>query len=223
VDEKVISGGIQMKSFLVISCFTAVCVTCLWAYPEPAIVPAARDWTLDVVYDQPQQITVKMPGTGQNKRFWYIILTMTNNSDNLDVPFYTDCALMTDTFQVVSAGKGVTQAVFDKIKLRHQGKYPYLEPLEHTDNRVLQGSDNTRDIAIIWPDFDPNAKNVTLFITGLSNETAVIDHPMKTDESGNPLKIYLRKTLALNYSIGGDAKLHATAKLAYKTKKWVMR
>ena len=78
-------------------------------------------------------------------------------------------------------------------------------------------------IAIIWSDFDPKAKNIALFIAGLSNETVAIDHPVETDKNGEPVKVYLRKTLALDYAIGGDEKLRAGAGLRYKSKRWVMR
>ena len=95
--------------------------------------------------------------------------------------------------------------------------------LDLAGNKVLSGIDNTKDIAIIWPDFDQKAKEVTLFIAGLSNETAVIEHPLDKDSEGKPKKVYLRKTLALKYAIGGDEKLRDQAKLAYKAKSWVMR
>jgi hypothetical protein len=190
----------------------------LSAYPEPAIVPADSDWTLEVLFNQPEQIIMKMPGNGEKKRFWYIILTLTNNSSKGEVPFYPSCNLMTDTFRITPSGKTVTKQVFEKIKLRHQGKYPLLENLEKVNNKILQGKDNTMDIAIIWPDFDAGAKNITMFIEGMSNETTAIDHP--TDAG---TKVFLRKTLALSYAIGGDPKLRSRAKLAYKSKRWVMR
>lgn len=212
-----------MKTCFVGVIFIAiVTVSSLWAYPEPDVVQRAGEWTLEVVFDQPQQISVKSPPEATKKRYWYVILTLTNKS-GLDVPFYPACDLMTDTFKIIGAGKDVRQTVFEQIKLRHQGRYPFLEYLDFAGNKILQGVDNTKDIAIIWPDFDPKAKNITLFIAGLSNETAVIDHPAATDDQGGPVKVYLRKTLALEYSIGGDENLRTHAKPAYKGKRWVMR
>jgi hypothetical protein len=160
---------------------------------------------------------------GTPQRFWYTILTLTNNSAGQDVPFYPACALMTDTFQIVPAGKTTRRAVFQAIKIRHQGSYPFIEPLEFVKDKILQGQDNTIDVAIIWPDFDEKAKNISIFIAGLSNETIAIDHPVKTDKKGKPVKIFLRKTLKLDYSIGGDETLRANATLVYKNKSWVMR
>ena len=90
-------------------------------------------------------------------------------------------------------------------------------------NKILQGEDNTKDIAIVWPDFDVKAKSMKLFIAGLSNETAAIDHPVAKDEAGKPIKVFLRKTLELSYALGGDATLRSNANLIYKGKRWVMR
>ncbi|MBN1786896.1 MAG: hypothetical protein JW806_00710 [Sedimentisphaerales bacterium] len=190
--------------------------------PQPSIVPRTNQWTLNVVFDQPQQITVKVPGQSKAQRFWYIIVTLTNNSD-IDVPFYPTCEMMTDTFQILGAYHDSENAVFNKIKRRHKKKYPLLESIWHTDSRILQGQDNTKDLVIIWPDFEARAKNISLFLAGMSNETVSVEHPIDKDENGEPLKLYLRKTLELQYSIGGDEKLRSSAKLAYKGKRWVMR
>ncbi len=190
--------------------------------PQPAVVPGENQWTLNIVYTQPQQITVKMPGEKQAQRFWYIIITVTNTAGT-DVPFYPKCELMTDTFQIIPAYQNTKNAVFEKIKSRHKKKYPFLESLELADNKILQGQDNTKDFAIIWPDFDPKAKNISLFIAGLSNETAAVENPAKKDPNGNPEKVYLRKTLELDYAIAGDASLRDSTTIAFKDKRWVMR
>jgi len=39
-------------------------------------------------------------------------------------------------------------------------------------------------MVVIFPDFDPNARGISLFLAGLSNETIAIDHPTKNDENG---------------------------------------
>jgi hypothetical protein len=60
-------------------------------------------------------------------------------------------------------------------------------------------------------------------MSGLSNETVVIDHPVDLDESGKPVKIFLRKTLELSYAIKGDSSSRSNAGLVYEGKRWVMR
>ncbi|MFA5252453.1 MAG: hypothetical protein WC454_07700, partial [Phycisphaerae bacterium] len=186
---------------------------------QPAVVQKTGDWMLDVRFENPQQITLE---GATPQRYWYTILTLTNKSGK-DVEFYPVVELVTDTLQVVGAIKGTSAVLFEKIKNRHQGKYPFLQLLENTGDKILQGQDNTVDVAVIWPDFDPNAKNVSIFITGLSNETVAVDHPTDKDKDGNPVKIYLRKTLQLDYSIAGDPKFRSGQKLKFENKTWVMR
>jgi hypothetical protein len=204
-----------------ISCLISIIIFSSLAFtaPEPSIVDKPGDWTLNARYDQPRQIV--LDGT-PNKRFWYIILTLTNKSGK-DVAFYPECTLVTDTLATVPAEKGVSAVLFDRLKIRHNSKYPLLELLENAGNKILQGADNAKDIVIIWPDFDPKAKSVDIFIAGLSNQTVAVDHPTKKDADGQPVKIFLRKTLQLTYAISGDPAFRSDQKLKFVGKCWVMR
>lgn len=200
---------------------TAIC----YAYPKPAVVPGASIWNVDVEYSRPFQISMNLPGDRYGtapRRFWYMIVTVTNNTGK-DVPFYPACNLVTDTFKIIPAGKGTMKIVFDKIKRLQQGRYPFLEQLERAGGKLLQGEDNTKDIAVIWPDFDVNAKEIGICIAGLSNETAAIEHPIKKDKYGKPEKVLLRKTLQLSYSIGGAEKFRSQSGLKFKSKNWILR
>jgi hypothetical protein len=208
----------MMKALLSGILLLALFGVCL-AAPQPAIVPKPGDWTLEVRYEQPQQMVLE--GAVQ-QRYWYVILSLTNKSGK-DVDFYPACELITDTLKVVPAIKGTSSVLFEKIKNRHQGRYPFLQLLETADNKMLQGQDNAVDIAVIFPDFDPNAKSISIFITGLSNETIAVDHPTEKDQDGKPVKIYLRKTLELSYSLAGDPAFRAEQKLKFEDKRWVMR
>lgn len=199
----------------------AVCV-CWAAAPEPAIVPRPGQWTVNTKFTHPQQILLRTAPENKPKRFWYSLITITNNTGR-DVDFYPKCDLMTNTFEITPAGKGVTPAVFQNIKKRYQSTYPFLESLQSAGNKILQGEDNTKDIAVIWPDFDAKATIIKLFITGLSNETAAVNHPIAKDKDGSPLKVYLRKTLELTYALEGDPALRSGANLVYKAKRWIMR
>jgi len=212
-----------MKSFVCgILAILAVTACVCPAAPRPAIVQGPGDWTVDVVFEHPQQIMLRLNGESKPRRLWYTIITLTNKTKH-DVDFYPRCELMTDTFQIIPAGKGVPAAVFERLKIRHHGRYPFLEYWERTDGKILQGADNTKDIAIIWSDFDARAKGMKLFIAGMSNETIAIDHPVAKDEQGGPVKVYLRKTLEMSYDIAGDAAFRSDAELIYKGKRWVMR
>lgn len=191
------------------------------AAPEPAIIPGPGDWTMEVTFEHPQQIMVQMEKSGL-KRFWYTIVTLTNQSGHY-VGFYPTCDLMTDTFHIIPANKQTPEGVFELIKRRHSRKYPFLEALDEVGDKMLEGEDNAKDIAVIWPDFDAQVKSIKIFISGLSNETAVVDHPVSKNAAGEPVKVYLRKTLEISYDLSGDPALRSSAKLTYKGKRWIMR
>jgi hypothetical protein len=199
----------------------AVLVSLALAAPEPAIVQRPGQWTLEVRYEHPQQIVLPGGPKGES-RFWYMILTVTNRTGQ-DVEFYPKCDLVTDTFQVVPAGRGVPPIVFQQIRQRHQSVYPFLESVQTVSSRLLEGEDNAKDIAIIWQDFDPQATGFQVFLGGLSNETAVVNHPVAVDDSGRPIPVYLRKTLELAYGLRGDPALRSSVEVVYKDLDWVMR
>ncbi|MBN2181398.1 MAG: hypothetical protein JW715_05755 [Sedimentisphaerales bacterium] len=192
------------------------------AAPEPAIVQGPSQWTIDAEYTHPQQIVLRNAANNKPVAFWYIIVTLTNNTGQ-DVGFYPKCDLMTDTFRITPEGKDVSPAVFEGIKSRHKNKYPFLKPMVETDNKLLQGEDNTKDVVFIWPDFGEETKVITFFITGLSNETAVVEHPVEKDQDGRPQKVYLRKTLELTYAVKNDPASRYGVELNFKSKRWIMR
>lgn len=187
--------------------------------PEPALVQGPDEWTLDFEYEHLRQIELRSGKDNTPKRFWYVILTVTNNTGR-DVEFYPKCELMTDTFQIVPAGNKTPAKVFEHIKMRHDLAYPFLEALEPGGMRILEGEDNKRDIAVIWPDFDSEAKGLKLFTSGLSSETAMVEIPSDKEQSK---KVFLRKTLELDYSISGDPKFRSMPKLTFEGESWIMR
>jgi hypothetical protein len=210
-----------MKFYLFSAIIFAGCTVAL-AAPEPTRAKVPGIWTLDVTYENPQQICVQLPGDSKPTRFWYMILTLTNQTGR-DVSFYPDIWLVTDTFKSVQASAHSREAVFDKIRAIYKGSYPFLEPFESVSSKILQGSDNAKDLAVIFPDFDPQAKQVSIFIGGLSNETAVVESPTEKDANGNPVKVVLQKTLELQYDIAGDPSLRDSQTLSFIGQRWIMR
>ncbi len=211
-----------MRSLLYSTLVIVMLAAVSMAAPEPAVVQGPGLWTLQARYEAPRQIRVQLGSNLPTQTYWYTILTVTNRTGE-EVDFFHKCDLVTDTFQVVPAGKGVPALVFDLIKKRHESKYPFLEPLDKVNGKMREGEDYARDIAIIWPDFDLKAKGFNVYVTGLSNETAVVDHPVAKDEDGKPKKIFLRKTLELKYKLKGGASLRSDADVVFAGKGWVMR
>lgn len=213
-----------MKSFFCAIAGVSLILVCLClGAPKPAVIPRPGQWTVDIEFTHPQQLVLARTPDGQPVRYWYTIITLTNNTGD-DVDFYPKCDLMTDSFKITAAGEFVSPLAFDRIKQRHKARYPFIEHLSKSGNKILQGEDNAKDIAVIWPDFDTRAKSIKIFITGLSNETAVVPHPvLKDDATGQPATLFLRKTLELDYALKSDAAFRSDDSLAYKGKRWIMR
>ena len=197
-------------------------ILCQASVPKPAIVQAPGDWTARSQFTVLQQVWVQESEESRPKLFWYMILTVINETDR-DLEFYPKYDLMTDTFQVIAAGKDVIPVVFEQIKNLHKDNYPFLEMLDETSNKILQGQDNAKDIALVWPDFDPKAKSIKVFITGLSSEVAGVNDPFEKDQSGSPKKVFLRKTLELDYDLSGDPQFRSEVQVELKGKSWIMR
>jgi hypothetical protein len=185
--------------------------------PEPAVVQGPTEWTFKVDYEHPQMLELRGYRGDGVRRFWYVIMTLTNKTGE-EVGFHPNCQLVTDTFQVIDSGTEVPPAAFRQIKERHRQDYPLLDRLEDVGSQMLTGEDNAKTVAVIWPDFDPEANGIRIFITGLSNETAVVDPP---GDEAEP--VYLRKTLELEYSVGGDPAYRGSTRLRFEGKDWVMR
>lgn len=208
-------------------CFFAIVWTGLLAglgsgWPRPSALPEKGRWTLDVTYEHPLLLRVPQAGSAEPKRFWYMILSITNLSSEEEVSFYPKFELVTDTFQVLPAGQGEVQGLFEAVRAQHRGRYPFLESLDFEDHRIRKGKDNRRDFVVFWPDFDVRAKEVRFYLAGLSNETVAVEHPVLKEE-GRPVQVYLQKTLQLVYSIGSDPQLRQQASLRFEEQDWIMR
>jgi hypothetical protein len=211
---------------LAISCFGM-------SAPKPSVVQMPNQWTLEVEYQPLQEITMTSGKGGgsplaspaaspRQERYWYLIVTVTNNTGD-DVEFYPQCELMTDTFEIIPAGESVPPQVIESIKVRHKRLYPFLEALDASGMRILQGRDNTRDIVMVWPDFDAKARQISLFVSGLSNETVAVDNPAAKDNPEAPKKVFLRKTLEMDYTFKGDPEFRSTERMTFTGESWIMR
>ena len=209
-----------MKKTILFTLLAFMAITSI-AAPRPAMVKLPGIWTIDTEFENLRPIMWSEDGETTH-RYWYIILSLTNNSD-LTVPFYPSIELMTDTFCSVEANDFPTAALFKSIKLANQGKYPFLMSYDEIENSVNRGSDNTVDIAVIFKDFDPKAKSLSVFVEGLSNETATLEHPSDKDSDGNPVVVRLRKTLKINYKTPGDNTAKSSRSLVFDSLEWVMR
>jgi hypothetical protein len=197
-------------------------------YPKPLTVPL--QWQLEIELGDFRPIAVRLPDKKEDQIFWYLRYTVTNRSGD-DRVFVPEVILYTDTGEIVRAGKQTPMAVFNKIKALYND--PLMKIPTAMTGKLLQGEDNAKSSVAIWPDFDPNAGKVSIFLGGLSGETTSVNLPspiivVEPDWRGQerPVtkdKLLLVKTLELQYAIPGEkaARRHLAPKLTKQH--WVMR
>ncbi|HEY1629089.1 MAG TPA: hypothetical protein VGF52_04465 [Tepidisphaeraceae bacterium] len=188
-------------------------------YPKPSPYPIAWEFKFD--YQTPQRIVVKVPGTDAPQTFWYLTYTVTNNSDKEQM-FLPIFEMLTRDGTVIRSDNKIPPQVFDAIK--RQEKKPFLESFPKVEGELRLGEDQARDGVAIWPEPSPRMGQFSIFVGGLSGETAQLKdssgQPVK-DKDGNP--VILRKTLQLNYIIRGDGVYPGDEQVNENPKDWVMR
>jgi hypothetical protein len=197
-------------------------------YPKPLTVPL--QWQFEIELGDFRPIAVRLPDKKEDQIFWYLRYTVTNRSGE-DRIFVPEFILYTDTGEIVRAGKQTPMVVFNKIKALYND--PLMKIPTAMTGTLLQGEDNAKSSVAIWPDFDPNAGKVSIFLGGLSGETTSVDLPapitvVEPDWRGEEHtvtkdKLLLVKTLELQYAIPGEkaARRHLAPKLTKQH--WVMR
>ena len=197
-------------------------------FPTPKVVPL--HWELQVEIGKLRPISVRLAGQEEDQIFWYLPYTVTNKTGE-DQMFVPEIVLYTDSGKLTRAGKSVPGAVFDRIKALHSD--PLMKAPASMTGKLLQGQDNAKSSVAIWPDFDPNAGKVSVFIGGLSGETYALTLPApitvtETDWRGRDRVVtksalLLTKTLEVQFAIPGEQPSRKHLKPRMISKRWVMR
>lgn len=161
------------------------------AQPKPSPIPIR--WELDFEFEDPQRISVELPGQDKPQTFWYVLYRVENNTGRERI-FYPTFEIVTRRDEVVESADGdgvavpggrevfradrnIHPLVFRAIQQRHKLTRPFLiEPVQVL-GRLLQGEDNAKSSAAIWAALDPQADSFVLYIGGLSGETAQVVNP----------------------------------------------
>lgn len=230
-------------SVLVLSAATAT--SSLRAEPQPT--PAPTKWELTFKPDQLQKINAN------GRTYWYLIYRVVNNTgEDVDfLPVIERVSDITTEQPVEKAEQspdkasklivdpaltGVDISVFKAIKQRHARTYPLLVSPVEVIGRIRQGIDNSRESVAVFKDLDPRVSKFTIYVGGLSGERQTLPNPsyrkpakpadgsvaVAPDEK-NPPVFVIQKTLALPYTLPGDASTRRYATPALGRPDWVMR
>jgi hypothetical protein len=194
------------------------------AWPKPAVTPVS--WEFRFRFDQPKKISVFLPGESEPTVYWYMLYEVENPTGQ-EIRFLPSFELVTDTLQVVESESMVSPEAFNQVK--RMANNPFLLPPEKILGPLQQGRDRARYGVAIFRDFDPKAKEFTIFVGGLSGEWTRVKNPAfnedKPDSEQNRRYFVLHKTLALPYRLPGSElqRPGAEAERLPEKQKWVMR
>lgn len=183
-------------------------------------------WQLDVSFVDPQRISITLPGQVEPKNFWYLLVTVENNSGQ-EVDFLPTISIVTDDLRVIQAGDNIHPMVYDHIRARHEKEHPFLTMPAKVTGKLLQGATNARTFAAVFEDFGSTSAEFTVYATGFSGEIQRVANPSysasKGDSPQNPQFFVLRRTLAVTYRLPGDEQTRKTANPIRLKREWVMR
>jgi len=206
-------------------CATLGTTTAAWsAGPAPAIAPVS--WESRFRYQDPQRVSVMVPGQKQPVVYWYMLYSVENPGDK-EVDFYPQFDLVTDTLKVYHSEIKVSPEAFQAI--RRRANEPLLVTPEKALGPLRCGKDQARRSVAIWRDFDPGARAFRVYVSGLSGERARLLNPTydpaQPDNDHNRKYFLLRKTLEIPYKLpaGPTERSRAIPQRAAENQKWIMR
>jgi hypothetical protein len=187
----------------------------------PGAAPLARDprqpsrvpisWELTFKHGTLERLIV--PIDGKDQTFWFMRYTIVNNAGR-DILFTPNFEILAESGIDSPALKIVPSTVFEKIKSMYNNSL-LLSPV-NIDGKLLQGDDNAKDGIAVFPNLDPDSRNFSLFVMGLSGETSEVTDPMTKKP------VILQKTLQLDYSLPGQA-VGIPPQSRLMTTKWIMK
>jgi hypothetical protein len=179
--------------------------------PEPSVAP--RAWELQFTHGKPQPIVITTL-EGDMHWYWFMTYKVVNNTGR-EMLFIPEATVATDRGHIIIANHHLPPRLFPLIQQR-VGNRLLQSPIESV-GQLLQGEDHARESVIIWRDLGQRVDRISIFVSGLSGETATIQHP----ETGEP--VVLRKTLQIDYALPGSDPHPQTQPVLPRGQRWVMR
>jgi hypothetical protein len=178
------------------------------AYPRPSAVPPRWEFEFEVgdlrLYADP----------ADGERYWYFTYTVTNRTgrDRTWAPRFT---LFTDAGEIVASGRNVPGRVTSDVLALLGNKL--LETQNEVIGEIHHGREHAKEGLVIWPAGSVEVNELTIFVAGISGETATVTHPITGD------RVVLHKTLQRDYLIPGEALPRGSRPIELIQEQWVMR
>jgi hypothetical protein len=178
------------------------------AHPKPAAVPFR--WELEF---KPGDLRVWV-NPSDDKPYWYFTYTVTNRTGQEQVwaPVLT---MLTDAGEIMPSGEDVPLEVVRTIKALLGNDL--LETQTEVIGELLQGKEHARDGLVVWPMPTTDLTEISVFVRGLSGETAKVKNPVTKKD------VVLHKTLQRDYLIPGNVLDRGTEPAELVSEQWIFR
>lgn len=179
-----------------------------YGHPEPASVPFR--WELQFEPGELRMYEDPLDG----RAYWYFTYVVMNRTDEdqLWAPSFT---LYTDGGHILQSGRDVPTRV--EVAIRRLLRNDLLETQNEAIGELYQGREHAKDGLVVWPVRDAKVTELSLFVGGISGETARVMNPLTGEEH------ILRKTLRRDYLIPGDARARGSRPVEMVEQVWVLR
>jgi hypothetical protein len=180
-------------------------------YPKPSLYPVS--WELKFTHGIPKRVVVNVPGVSEPKAYWYMTYEVINSSDR-EQTFLPVFEMLTQDGQVVRSDNNIPGKALEVIRTRENNAN--LMSMAQIGGTLRIGEDQAKDGVAVWEEIPGRAGAFSIFVQGLSGESAKVKGPDGKD-------VTLRKTLQLNYLIRGDEVYPGEDQVNENPSRWVMR
>lgn len=198
-----------MPRTLPLAALGALLLGCLaWAFPEPALVPYR--WELDF---QPGHLRLYVDPV-DDTAWWYFTYKVVNETgdDQLWAPSFV---LFTDAGEILTSGRDVPTGIEEDICSLIGNDL--METQNEVIGEIFQGLEHAREGVVVWPARETDVNELSLFVAGISGETARISNPVTGED------LILRKTLQRDYLIRGKAITRGSEPVELLEERWILR
>ncbi len=179
--------------------------------PEPEPVP--RRWQLEIEPGELRMTTVTLDKLGP-RRFYSMTYKVINNSGQ-DLLFAPAFDLADGRGQVIRSGRDVPAAVTSQ--LLEDARNPFIQDQIGIIGEIRQGQENAKDGLIVWPATSLAPAEITIYVGGLSGETATVS------SADGKARFVLRKSLKLDFGAPGDLTTQPNHAFPLEARAWIMR
>lgn len=189
-----------------------VSVSAVFAYPKPHQVPLR--WELDFEPGELRLYVDRDAQPGDPVAYWYFTYKVVNNTgqERWWAPQFT---LYTDQGEILNSGESVPPQIEQEL-ITLVGN-DLLERQNQAIGKIFTGERNAIEGLVAWPADNLNITELSLFVSGISGESAQVENPMTGE------KETLVKTLERSYQVPGNPVARRDEPATLVEQRWVMR